>query len=285
MKPYLISIVAIAAVLSAGSAQAGLFGKNKDDKAQPRKSQTAVPEARSERFKPATQAEVETALRSDPLAQSVFFTREFNYDPTNAKMGIHLSDALRSMGRYKEAADMAHRVLLFAPDNVDALLAAGRAHIGGNDAFQGIASLQHATELKPKDWQAWSLLGVAYDHVRRPADAQGAWTTALQLSPNNPNVLTNMAMSRVQAGDFATAEPLLRTAAAQKGATMQVRQNLALVLGMQGKMAEAEQLLRVDLPPAQADANLKWLQQAAQARVAATAPTERSWDSVRASGG
>ena len=92
-------------------------------------------------------------------------------------------------------------------------------------------------------------------------------------------------MSKVQAGDFAGAEPLLRTAAAQKDASVQVRQNLALVLGMQGKMAEAEQLLRQDLPPEQVEANLKWLKEAAQARVASTGPTERSWDTVKASGG
>lgn len=285
MKPYLTCIIAIAAVLSAGSAQAGLFGKDKDDKDQQRKSQSVIPEQRVERFKPATQAEIDAALRSDPLAQSAFFAKQFNQDPTNAKMGIYLSTALRSMGKYKEAADMAHRVLLFAPDNVDALLAAGRAHIGGNDAFQGIAPLQHAAELKPKDWQPWSLLGVAYDNTRRPDDAQAAWAKALALSPDNPNVLTNMAMSRVQSGDFAAAEPLLRKAAAQTGAGMQVRQNLALVLGMQGKMAEAEQLLRQDLPPAQADANLQWLQKASEARVASTGPAERSWDTVKASGG
>ncbi|EGF92152.1 tetratricopeptide repeat family protein [Asticcacaulis biprosthecium C19] len=282
MKPYLTCILALTATLAAGSAHAGLFGKDKADKA---KSQTALPETRVERFRPASEAEIQSALRSDPLAQSAFFSREFNYDPTNARLGIYLSNALRSLGRYDEAADMAHRVLLFAPDNHEALLAAARSHIGGNNAFEAIASLQRAAELKPKDWQAWSLLGVAYDNVKRPQDAQAAWAKALQLSPENPTVLTNMAMSKAQAGDFAGAEPLLRTAVVQKGATIQVRQNLALVLGMQGKMAEAEQLLRQDLPPDQADANLKWLQQAAQARVAATVPAERSWDTVKASGG
>ncbi|ESQ92607.1 hypothetical protein ABAC460_02880 [Asticcacaulis sp. AC460] len=285
MKTYFACVIALSAVLSAGSAQAGLFGKDKDDKAQSQKSQTLIPDQQVERFRPATEAEVQEALRSDPLAQSAFFAREFNQDPKNARMGIYLSNALRSLGRYQEAADTAHRVLMFQPDNVEALLAAGRSHIGGNHAFEAIALLQHAAELKPRDWQAWSLLGVAYDNVKRPADAQAAWAKALQLSPDNPNVLTNIAMSKVQAGDLAGAEPLLRTAAAQKGASIQVRQNLALVLGMQGKMAEAETLLRQDLPPDQADANLKWLQEASQARVAATTPAERSWDTVKASGG
>jgi Flp pilus assembly protein TadD len=63
---------------------------------------------------------------------------------------------------------------------------------------------------------------------------------------------------------------------------MQVRQNLALVLGLSGNLAEAEKLLRQDLPPAQAEANLAWLQ-SQQAKPGA-APLTRSWDSLKATG-
>ena len=45
----------------------------------------------------------------------------------------------------------------------------------------------------------------------------------------------------------------------QPTATAQERQNLALVLGMEGKMGEAEPLMREDLPPEAADANLAYL--------------------------
>jgi len=38
-----------------------------------------------------------------------------------------------------------------------------------------------------------------------------------------------------------------------------VRQNLALVLGLEGKFADAEEVLRRDLPPAEAAANLTTL--------------------------
>jgi len=252
---------------------------------------TTLPrEEAPEPFTPATDAEVQAALRADPLAQSAFFANQYDHDPTNVKMGLYLSNALRALGRYPEAADTAHRVLLFAPDNMDVLIAAARAHIDGNDGFLAIDPLQHAIQLKANDWLPHSLLGVAYEQVKRPDDAQAEWATALKLSPNNPAVLTNIAMSKVTAGDFAGAEPLLRTAAAQSGATIQVRQNLALVLGLEGKLPEAETLLRRDLPPDQADAALNWLQQAVAARTAtaSAAPTPsspaRSWSSVQAAG-
>ncbi|MDV6332145.1 tetratricopeptide repeat protein [Asticcacaulis sp. 201] len=288
-----VSLIVLAA-LTAQPASAGLFGKKDktpDVAAAPAAPTTTLAQTTSqaEAFTPATKAEIEAALRADPLAQATFFNTQFSHNPTNPQIGLYLSNALRALGRYEEAADTAHRVLLFAPDNQDLLLAAARAHIADNNAFFAIDSLQHALELKPKNWQAWSLLGVAFDQTKRPEDAQNAWAKALQISPDNPVVLTNMAMAKVTRGDFVGAEPLLRTAAAQTGATMQVRQNLALVLGLQGKMPEAERLLRQDMPPAQADANLAWLQQAIATHPAATAPASatapvRSWDSLKSSG-
>jgi Flp pilus assembly protein TadD len=260
-------------------------------------SAPAAPIVHKQAFVRATQAEIQAALRTDPLSQAAFFETQFDHDPTNAALGLDLSNAERTLGRYQEAADTAHAVLLFAPNNTDALLAAARAHISGNNAFYAIEPLKQLSALKPNDWQAWSLLGVAYDQTKRPADAQVAWQTALKLSPNNPAVLTNLAMARLSADDLAGAEPLMRLAVAQKASTLQERQDLALVLGLEGKLPEAEQLMRQDLPPEVADANMAWLQQNLQRHaqpaaatptpVATTAPADapaRTWAGLQSSG-
>ena len=55
---------------------------------------------------------------------------------------------------------------------------------------------------------------------------------------------------------------MLRQAAAQPGASLQVRQNLGLILGLQGRLSEAEQLQRQDLPPELAEANMAYLRAA-----------------------
>jgi Flp pilus assembly protein TadD len=303
--------LAVSGLVTAAPASAGLFGSKPKTDASPASGVTPSVSGNTQTsvttnlptlsddggddaaFHKASKDEIAAALRADPLTQSAFFTNQFDHAPDDAQMGLYLSNALRALGRYDQAADIAHRVLLFAPDNVDLLLAAARAHIAGDDAFLAVAPLQHVIELKPKDWTAHSLLGVAYQQIKRQDDAQTEWATALKLSPDNPDVLTNIAMSKAAGGDLAGAETLLRTAAAQKDATTQVRQNLALVLGLQGKLPEAERLLRQDLPPQQADANLAWLQQAAAARhagSAAVAPAAsqapaRSWASVQAAGG
>ena len=298
-----ILILSAALALNAAPASAGLFGGKPATPQAPVAGQnnTSGASAPDEVFVKASSQQIETELRADPLTQAAFFARQFAHDPTNAKLGLYLSDAQRALGRYQDAADTAHSVLLFAPDNVEVLLAAARAHIENGDSFYAIDPLKHVSQLKPDNWEAWSLLGVAYDQTKRPDDAQTAWQTALRCSPDNPAVLTNMAMARLMKGDFADAEPLLRTAVAQKTSTMQERQDLALVLGLEGKMPEAEKLLRQDLPPPVADANLAWLQQAMAARTqtaavtpaAATAPAAatpiaaspaRTWDNLKAAG-
>jgi Flp pilus assembly protein TadD len=221
--------------------------------------QPAAPAAPAAPRQPAS-AEVRAAYeRSDALSRSVFWTDQADIDPRDPVAGVKAAAALRDLGRFDQAAEMAQGVLVIQPANVDAMLEVGRAHIARGQAFYGVAALEQARNARPNDWQAWSLLGTAYEQVRRPDDARAAWAQALALSPDNPAVLTNMAMSAMTKGDAATAEPLLRRAAAQPGASLKVRLNLAMVLGLSGKMGEAEQILRRDLPPEAADTNLQWL--------------------------
>jgi Flp pilus assembly protein TadD len=63
------------------------------------------------------------------------------------------------------------------------------------------------------------------------------------------------------AKDLKNAEATLRRAAAQRPVDSRVRQNLALVIGLQGRFAEAEVIARADLPPDQAAANVAYLRQ------------------------
>jgi Flp pilus assembly protein TadD len=116
---------------------------------------------------------------------------------------------------------------------------------------------------------------VALEQAQRDDEALIAHQRALALAPANPAVLSNLGMYYAAHGDPAQAEVLLKRAADLPGATVQVRQNLALVLGLQGKLPEAERIARQDLPPAVVTNNLAYL------RAAQTPPRERSWDSVR----
>jgi Flp pilus assembly protein TadD len=235
-------------------------------------------------------AEVRAAYdRMDALARSVFWSGEHDLNPADPVAAVKLAQALRELGRYDQAAQTAEALLALQPANLDALLELGRAHIGRGQAFYGIAPLEKARDLAPRDWRPYSLLGVAYEQVRRFDDARAAWNQALVLSPDNPDVLTNAATAALTHGDAPGAEALLRRAAAQPTASSKVRQTLAMTLGLQGKMGEAEQILRRELPPELADQNLAWLAArntpaAPQPEVASapsTSETARTWSSLK----
>ena len=246
----------------------------------PAMAQQAAPAAPAQRV--AATAEARAAYdRADALSRSVFWSDQAEINPGDPDAGVKAAQAMRELGRYDQAADMAERVLLVQPTNVEAMLEAGRGHIARGHAFYGIATLERARDARPGDWRPWSLLGTAYEQVRRAEDAQAAWAQALAISPENPDVLTNMAIAAMTKGDTAGAEPLLRRAAAQPGASLKVRLNLAMALGLNGKIGEAEAMMRRDLPPDAADRNLEWLR--ARAGTAGTAGVEqaRTWSSLQ----
>jgi Flp pilus assembly protein TadD len=236
----------------------------------------------------ATPAERADADRLPPLDRAAFWAREAALDPSDAVAGMKFAQSLRQLGQTDEAVLACQKVLVLSPNNVEVLLELARDHIARNESFYAIAPLKHAEQLAPKDWRAPSLLGVAYDQLARPADARTAWNAALKLSPDNPAVLSNLALSLAASGDAAQAEPLLRKAAASPTATVQTRQNLALVLGLEGKTQEAESLIRDNVPPTQAEADLAWLKgappaaglSAASAPIASPKAETRTWSSV-----
>jgi Flp pilus assembly protein TadD len=133
-----------------------------------------------------------------------------------------------------------------------ALIASGRAH----EALRPLALVATA---EPENWRVRSALGAALDQLGRYGEARAAYQEALAIAPDNPRVLTNLGVSHIMAGDPATAETFLRQAADQRGAPPEARQNLAIALALQGRFDEAEQIERVDLPPAQAAENMRTL--------------------------
>ena len=66
-------------------------------------------------------------------------------------------------------------------------------------------------------------------------------------------------MSYLLEGDLKTAESYMRQAIRMPGADSRVRQNLALVVGLQGRFDEAEQIAKAELSPEQAAQNIAYL--------------------------
>jgi Flp pilus assembly protein TadD len=268
----LLAAPAFAAPGQAPATQAASTQAAAQGNAQAAAATAAKPRPTPEKATPEQRAEAE---RLDPLARAAFWARETDVDPLDNDARLKLAKALRALGRFDEATADADQVLVMEPTNYEALLESARSRIAANQGFYAIDTAQRAEALQPRDWRPVSLLAVALEQSDRDSDALVAHQKALALAPNNPATLTNLGMYFATHGDPARAEPLLRQAAAAPGATAQERQNLALVLGLEGKLDEAERLERQDLPPDAVQNNLAYL------RADNAPPHARTWDSLK----
>jgi Flp pilus assembly protein TadD len=113
----------------------------------------------------------------------------------------------------------------------------------------------------------WNDKGVAYDQLRRHKEAQQAYRKGLAKYPTDSALRNNLALSLAMTHDFAEAETLLRGLAAEPGATARTRQNLALVLGLEGNAAAARRVSQDDLDGAALDNNGRFYQYARELMV------------------
>ncbi|MES2895056.1 MAG: tetratricopeptide repeat protein [Pseudomonadota bacterium] len=271
-----LAATALAVALASGSPASALPWSKAKPAAAPvaaaAKGDAAAPTAPRRKATPAERAAV---ARMDPLARAAFWARELDVDPADAEAGVQLSMALRTMGSYDDAVAAIGRTLAAQPDNVEALMELAKSHVGRGQGFYAIDPARRAQQLAPRDWRPPSLLGVAYEQAQRDEEALAAHRLALSLAPDNPSAISNLALFQASHGQPAEAEALLRKAIARPGAPMAVRQNLALVLGLQGRLDEAEKLARQDLPPELVANNMAWLRAATS-----TGPAGRSWQDV-----
>ncbi|MGH1418280.1 MAG: tetratricopeptide repeat protein [Hyphomicrobiaceae bacterium] len=143
--------------------------------------------------------------------------------------------------------------------------------------------LKSAMEDDTKDWRLYSALGSTHAAKGNQQEAQAQFAKALELAPDHPSVMNNLALSFALEGRHKEAEELLRKAAVGKNAKLQTKQNLALLLGMDGKISEARRVSRASLPESQAEVNISFLEslKRSAAKVSRATPAPKS-EAIRA---
>ena len=136
----------------------------------------------------------------------------------------------------------------------------GRALAEAGNYDQALEVLDRAHTPDQPDWHILSAQGAVLDQMGRHADAQRHYLTALKIAPDEPSILSNLGLSYALS-NLREAEATLRRAAAQHPVDPRVGQNLALVVGLQGRFTEAESIARADLPADEAAANAAYLKQ------------------------
>jgi Flp pilus assembly protein TadD len=184
--------------------------------------------------------------------------------------------ALRALGQNTQAVAVLQNIILRHPKDMELLGAFGRALMDAGQLKQAEEVLARAHLPERPDWRILSAQGAVADQLGDHQRAQGFYEAALKINPGEPTILSNLGLSYALSKRLPEAERALGEASRHPQADKRVRQNLVLVLGLQGRFAEAERVAATDLPPADVAKAM------AQLRQMVSQPN--SWDMLRQGG-
>jgi Flp pilus assembly protein TadD len=224
---------------------------------------------------PATQAMASARTDADWRGLVAQWGERHRATPNDPVVAINYAQALRNIGQRSQAAAVLEAASIANPKDMALLGAYGRALADVGNYQQALDVLNRAHTPERPDWRILSVQGAVFDQMGRHDEAQRYYASALRIVPDEPSVLSNLGLSYALSKDLSQAEATLRRAGAGPRVDPRVRQNLALVVGLQGRFAEAESIARADLPPEEAAANVAYLKQMLSQQNAKPAKTGR----------
>ncbi|MEM7730909.1 MAG: tetratricopeptide repeat protein, partial [Pseudomonadota bacterium] len=193
--------------------------------------------------KPTAQVSYSQAPGGDARMREVAnaWGERFTKDKTDARAALNYAAALDQLGQQDTAVAVLEQAAMRNPQDRTLLASYGKAlnKVGRSD--QALQVLSKADSPEAPDWKVLSAKGVSLDQMGSHDQAQALYERALKVAPNEPRILSNYGLSLALTKDLERAEAMLRRAT-QLSDDPRVWQNLALVLGLQGRNEEAERI-------------------------------------------
>ena len=190
-----------------------------------------------------------------------YLSKRYEKKPKDKRIGLGYANALRMSGRDDQALSVMQQMVIHHPTDNDVLSAYGKALASTGELAKALKVIHRAQRPDNPDWRLFSAEGAILDQLDRPQEAREYYRKALQIVPGEPSILSNLGMSHLLTGELKTSENYLRQAIDRSGANSRIRQNLALVIGLQGRFQEAEKIAAGELNNSEAEANVAYLRQ------------------------
>jgi len=203
----------------------------------------------------------ETQPAGDSQHAVEVYVERYRANAKDAEAALAYGQALRANGQRAQATAVLEQATLANPGNKALLAAYGRSLVDNGNFQQAFDVLSKAHSPDNPDWRILSVQGTTLDQLGRHEEARRYYESALKIAPGEPSVLSNLGLSYMLSRDLPRAEEVLRQAYANPKADSRVRQNLGLVVGLQGRFAEAVDIVKADLPPEAAAANVAYLKE------------------------
>jgi Flp pilus assembly protein TadD len=179
---------------------------------------------------------------------TAYWAKQAADNPKDPRAAVNYAKNQKAMGLKRDAMltlQQAHNV---NPNDRELNSEYGRLALEHDQVTLAQKLLEHADDPNQPDWRVVSARGTVLAKQGKHGDAIAMYERALEISPGQPSVMNNLAMAHAMTGQANKAEGLLRQASAKGDTDPRVQQNLALVLGLNGKHDEAKVMGADNLP-------------------------------------
>ena len=210
--------------------------------------------------------------RVDAQANLQSLAGAYQANPKDKATIIYYAAALRAEGQAEQSIAVLEQGMVALPTDADIRVAYAKALTAGGRFDQALSVLDDTIRPDAPNWNALSVKGAILDQMGRNEEARELYTQALLIAPGEASLEANMGLSYAMTNDLNAAEQHLRRAVKMRGATSQIRQNLALVVGLQGRFEEARDLFNRELAADQVEANMAYIK--------ALLTQQNRWDAI-----
>lgn len=186
-------------------------------------------------------------------------SKRYQANPRDKQVAIAYAAALRAAGQAGQAIAVLETTMSYAGDQPDVQLAYAKALAAAGRFDQALNVVDEAIKPDQPDWNGLSVKGAILDQMGEHDQARALYSQALVIAPNQAGLEANLGLSYAMTNQLSDAEAHLRKAVAMPTATSQIRQNLALVLGLEGQFDAARAIYERELPPQQVEANMAYI--------------------------
>jgi Flp pilus assembly protein TadD len=200
----------------------------------------------------------------------------YKSNPKDKGIIIYYAAALRGAGQSGQAVAVLESGMAIYKRDPDISLAYAKALTADGRFDQALAVTEATIRPQSPDWNALSVKGAILDQVGRNGEARALYQQALLMAPQEASLEANLGLSFAMTNELPTAEAHLRKAVAMRGSNSKIRQNLALVIGLQGRFDDARAIYAAELGADQVEANMAYIR--------ALLTQQNRWDVIKGDG-
>ena len=183
--------------------------------------------------------EVSKQPKSELDKAIAYWGEQHQKSPKDLKAALAYAKNLKAAGQKEQAFGVLQDVAVLHGESKELASEMGRLALEFDNVAAAEKLLAMADDPMKPDWRVISARGTVMAKQSKYEEAIPLFERALTVSPNQASVMNNLGMAHIANGNPTKAEEMLRRAVAASN-DAKIKQNLALVLGLQGKHDEAK---------------------------------------------